>query len=85
MKQEDLIDKYVEAHANCRWLDAGELRELLNSFANELLKDAMECEVDWYDGHYLNFSLEQIRDAVDKIGAGVGDKVRVLVLKADED
>lgn len=36
MTKEELIDKYVAAHAECRWLDAGELRDLLNQFANEL-------------------------------------------------
>lgn len=29
----EIIDKYVEAHAECRWMDAGDLRDLLNAFA----------------------------------------------------
>ena len=58
MKQEDLIDKYVEAHADCRWLDAGELRDLLNSFANELLA---EKDLGW---HSVEESLPPVDEEV---------------------
>ena len=45
MTREKLIDKYVESHADCRWMDASELRDLLNAFCKELqpqLPSAME-------------------------------------------
>lgn len=36
MTREDLIEKYVSAHAECRWMDAGDLDDLLHSFVREL-------------------------------------------------
>jgi len=38
MTTDQIIDKYVEAHAECRWMDAGDLRDLLNAFAQDLNK-----------------------------------------------
>ena len=32
---QDLIKKYVSDHADCRWLDASELEQLLNDFVLE--------------------------------------------------
>lgn len=32
---QDLIEKYVSNHADCRWLDASELEKLLNDFVVE--------------------------------------------------
>ena len=36
MTREDLIEKYVSAHAECRWMDAGDMDDLLHSFVKEL-------------------------------------------------
>lgn len=36
MTTDQIIDKYVEAHAECRWMDAGDLRDLLNAFVQDL-------------------------------------------------
>ena len=36
MTREDLIEKYVAVHAECRWMDAGDLDDLLHSFVKEL-------------------------------------------------
>lgn len=36
MTPDQIIDKYVEAHAECRWMDAGDLRDLLNAFVQDL-------------------------------------------------
>ncbi len=38
-KVQALKSKYVEQHSACRWMDCGELEELLNEFA-----DKMEAE-----------------------------------------
>lgn len=38
MTTDQIIDKYVEAHAECRWMDAGDLRDLLNAFVQDLNK-----------------------------------------------
>lgn len=40
MTREDLIEKYVAGHAACRWMDAGDLDDLLHSFVKEL--DSLE-------------------------------------------
>ena len=81
MKQEDLIDKYVEAHADCRWLDAGELRDLLNSFANELLAEAVEGEIVGKSiGNEPILLLHTDGTPYEYL-----DKIRLIVLKAEED
>lgn len=48
MTTDRIIDKYVEAHADCRWMDAGDLRDLLNAFAKEIgnTQDIYEAAVD---------------------------------------
>lgn len=35
LNAQDLIEKYVSDHADCRWLDASELEQLLNDFVLE--------------------------------------------------
>lgn len=35
-KTQQLIDLYVEAHAECRWMDAGDLEVLLTEFAGKI-------------------------------------------------
>ena len=35
IRTQHLIEKYVSDHADCRWLDAGELEQLLNDFVLE--------------------------------------------------
>lgn len=36
MTTDQIIDKYVEAHAECRWMDSEDLRDLLNAFVQDL-------------------------------------------------
>ena len=36
MTKEQVIDEYVDEHKACRWMDAGELREVLTNFAKDL-------------------------------------------------
>ena len=52
MTREELIDKYVSAHA--KWMDASDLRILLNSFARELTRQDPQGldeapKKDWFD------------------------------------
>ena len=49
-----------------------------------LMKEAVECNVIWYDGRLLDFTQEQLDNALDKIGAGVDAKVSVILSKKGE-
>ena len=46
MTQEELIEKYVAAHAECRWMDADYLRDLLTAFSDELIPCSMCDDID---------------------------------------
>lgn len=50
----------------------------------DIMKGAIECEVDWYDGPILNYSIEQSFEVLTKMDVDVGDKVRIIVLKEEE-
>ena len=41
----------------------------------------MDCKVDWYDGFLLDYTQEQQDELLEKIGADVGDKIRVILIK----
>ena len=45
------------------------------------LKNSMVCKVDWYDGFLLDYTQEQQDELLEKIGADVGDKIRVILIK----
>ena len=49
----------------------------------EMMKDAISCNVDWYDGFRLDYTQEQQDDILLKLGAGVGDKVKIIIVKED--
>ena len=49
----------------------------------DLIGDAVECNVIWYDGRLLDFTQEQLDAALDKIGAGVDAKVSVIIIKKE--
>ena len=57
------------------------------SFLNTLevkevdLENSMVCKVDWYDGFLLDYTQEQQDELLEKIGADVGDKIRVILIK----
>ena len=42
MTTKELINQYVTAHADNRWMDASELEALLTEFAEKMMKDAIE-------------------------------------------
>ena len=52
----------------------------------ELLADAEECEIEWYDGMFPNFTQEQFHTLIDKAEArcgekiNIGDKIKILIL-----
>ena len=45
------------------------------------LENSMVCKVDWYDGFLLDYTQEQQDELLEKIGANVGDKIRVILIK----
>ncbi len=49
----------------------------------QIMKDAIECKVDWYDGFLLDYAQEQQDYVLEKIGAKVGDKVKVIIIKSE--
>lgn len=49
-----------------------------------MMKEAVECNVIWYDGRLLDFTQEQLDAALDKIGAGVDAKVSVIIIKKEK-
>ena len=50
----------------------------------EFLKDAISCNVLWYDGPYLDYTQEQQDEVLEKIGANVDDKVKLIILKDND-
>ena len=41
----------------------------------------IDCKVFWYDGPLLDYTQEQQDDALEKIDAHPGDKVKLIILK----
>jgi hypothetical protein len=61
----------------------GKILSLINSLeVKEVdLKNSMVCKVDWYDGFLLDYTQEQQDELLKKIGADVGDKIRIILMK----
>ena len=49
----------------------------------ELNKNAIHCNVCWHDGHLMDYTQEQQNDALGKIDAHAGDKIKLIILKDD--
>ena len=49
-----------------------------------MMEEAISCNVIWHDGPLLDYTQEQQDNALEKIGATIGDKVRVIIVKEDE-
>ena len=62
------------------------LNEVL-SFLNTLevketgTENHINCKVGWYDGVFLDYTQEQLSTLLDKIGANVGDEVKIYITK----
>lgn len=59
-------------------------KELMVKAKKELMKEAISCKVFWLDGPLLDYTQEQQDNALERIGAHVGDSVKLIILK-DED
>ena len=83
----DLEQKYRPCH-----MTGDEVQELCNrNYENgkkdkeeEIMKDAIHCKVFWHDGPLLDYTQEQQDDVLEKIGAEVGDKVKLIIVKDNE-
>ena len=53
----------------------------LHDGQERMMKDAIHCNVFWYDGPLLDYTREQQDGALEKIGAKVGDEVKVIIVK----
>ena len=86
------IQLYVESREKPgEWLPVDRnLRERLGyqegykQAEKDMMKEAIPCEVIWHDGHLLDCTQEQLDNALERIGANVGDRVRVIVLKKED-
>ena len=67
MITKELINQYVTAHADNRWMDASELEALLTEFAEELMKDAIDTRID--------------KRLADMIGYTGDERVKVIIIK----
>ena len=47
----------------------------------DMLEDAISSKVLWYDGFMLDYTQEQLDEALQKIGADINDMVRVIIIK----
>ncbi len=47
----------------------------------QMMKDAIPCKVFWHDGPLLDYTQEQQDNALERIGANVGDKVKIIIVK----
>lgn len=50
----------------------------------EMMKDSISCNVAWYDGFILDYTQEQQDDILSKLGANVGDKVKIIIVKTEQ-
>ena len=80
MTTKELINQYVTAHADNRWMDASELEVLLTEFAEELMKDAIDAQVSYLANERTG--MKHLRAEL-PMGTELdfGDKVKVIIIK----
>ena len=66
-----------------RWSTLDEIQSFIDSMKveNVNLDNSMVCNVDWYDGFLLDYTQEQQDEILNRIGANVGDKIKVILIK----
>jgi len=79
-------EKEFNSHSTESEIRMSECQHLMLLLNNIEVKDvdsenSMVCKVDWYDGPLLDYTQEQQDDLLEKIGANVGDKIRVILMK----
>ena len=91
---EEAADEYEKKHTYQQY-DGGGLTPEYNATLAEafiagynlckeqMMKEAIPCKVFWYDGPLLDYTQEQQDNALERIGANVGDKVKLIIVKED--
>lgn len=90
-KCEKICEDYMLSHkdavsqgiANAKRAVCQHIIKIINSLeVKEVdIENSMTCEVGWYDGFLLDYTQEQQDELLKKIGANVGDKIRVILIK----
>ena len=80
MTTKELINQYVTAHADNRWMDASELEALLTEFAEELMKDAIDAQVSYLANERTG--MKHLRAEL-PMGTELdfGERVKVIIIK----
>ena len=80
MTTQELINQYVTAHADNRWMDASELEALLTEFAEELMKDAIDAQVSYLANERTG--MKHLRAEL-PMGTELdfGERVKVIIIK----
>ena len=80
------LHNYIEQHKS-ELSGYFDIRRVARHFANwqkqQMMKDAVECNVGWCDGLLLDYTQQQQDKALDKIGAKIGDKVKLIIIKGE--
>ena len=80
------LHNYIEQH-KCELSGYFDIRRVARHFANwqkrQMMKDAVECNVGWCDGLLLDYTQQQQDKELDKIGAKIGDKVKLVIIKEE--
>jgi len=89
---EEAADEYEKKHTYQRYDGGGFTPEYDATLAEavifgakwqkeQMIKDAISCKVFWHDGPLLDYTQEQQDNALERIGANVGDKVKIIIIK----
>lgn len=88
MTPEEYIKAYTRGNSNelvyggyHEWLTPENALAAVELAREEIKKDAFSCEVDFYAGKLLAYTQGQLDGALERIGAKVGDKVKVIIIK----
>ena len=80
-QKEQMMDEWLEDRDGCFWDGVNEGKKAMRE---QMMKDAISCSIIWHDGPLLDYTQEQQDNALEKIGATIGDKVRIIIVKEDE-
>ena len=81
------LEEAAEEFAKDAYLDKHNLIWMFKRGAKwqkeQMMKEAIPCKVFWHDGPLLDYTQEQQDNALERIGANVGDKIKLIIVKED--
>lgn len=86
---EEEINRYLEPihAADIQFEPFTQMTKCARHFAQwqkeQMMEGAISCNVFWHDGPLLDYTQEQQDNALERIGANVGDKVKIIIVKED--